>query len=92
MLIGNELYIDSPFTGLGVGINIIPVDGPDPEWHYNANLWMSFPNGIENPLPGCCGSPLFDTQGEVYAFFRYSRTEGTGISYCPCSDPLSAAG
>lgn len=53
---------------------MILVGGPDPQWEYVSNLWVSFESGNDDPLSGCCGSPLFDSQGEAYVFFRYFRT------------------
>lgn len=71
---------------------MIPVGGPEPQWEYVSNLWVSFESGTDDPLPGYCGSPLFDSQGEVYAFFRYFHTDGSAASYCPCPDPLLNSG
>jgi hypothetical protein len=96
--IGKELFFDSPLTGLGTGYIVahgtraIPSDSPDPEFHYVANLWVSFDHGGDDPKEGCCGSPLFDKDGDVYAFFHYYTTDDTATSYCPSPDPLIDAG
>jgi hypothetical protein len=72
--IGKELFFDSPLTGLGTGYIVahgtraIPSDSPDPEFHYVANLWVSFDYGGDDPKEGCCGSPLFDKDGDVCIF------------------------
>jgi len=92
--IGKELFLDSPFTGLGTGIvtvhglDLMPPYGPDEQWNYVANIWVNFESGLEDPKKGCCGSPLFDGDGNVYAFFRYFTQDGSCTSYCPCPDPL----
>jgi len=95
--IGKELFFDSPLTGLGTGYvvghgtRVIPSDSPDPEIHYVANLWVNFEHGGDDLKEGCCGSPLFDKHGDVYAFFHYYTTDDTATS-CPCPDPLIDAG
>ena len=94
--IGKELFFDSPFTGLGTGYVVahgtraIPSDSQDLEFQYVANLWVSFDYGGDDPKEGCCGSPLFDKDGDVYAFFHYA--DNTATSYCPTPDPLIDAG
>ena len=96
--IGKELFFDSPLTGLGTGYVVahgtraIPSDSPDPELHYVANLWVSFDYGENDPREGCCGSPLFDKDGDVYAFFHYYTTDDITTSYCPSVDPLIQTG
>ena len=92
--IGQELFMDSPFTGLGEGymyvsdIAAIPTDEPAVQPRaYIASLWVNFGNQLPDPVDGCCGSPLWDCDGKVHAFFRYYRDE-SGISYCPAPDPL----
>ena len=96
--IGKELLFDSPLTGLGTGYVVahgtraIPPDSQDSEFQYVANLWVSFDYGGDDPKEGCCGSPLFNKDGDVYAFFHYYTIDNTAIFYCPSPDPLIDAG
>jgi hypothetical protein len=92
--IGQELFMDSPFTGLAEGyvymsdIAAIPTDGNVLPWAYVANLSVNFE---KDSVDGCCGSPMWDSEGAVHAFFRY-YADDSGISYCPAPDPLINAG
>lgn len=97
-LVTREIFMDSPFTGLGTGlvvghgITAIPSDEPVDEWKYVSSIWIKFASGAKDPVGGRCGSPLFDKDGNVYGFYRYFADDGTGISYCPTPDPLIDAG
>jgi hypothetical protein len=74
---GQELFMDSPFTGLANGyvyvsdVAAIPTDDDIHPWAYVANLWVNFENDLNDPVDGCCGTPMWDSEGGVHAFFRY---------------------
>jgi hypothetical protein len=97
-LVTREIFMDSPFTGLGTGIVVghgttaIPSDEPTDDWKYMSSVWIKFASGAKDPVSGCCGSPLFDKDGNVYGFYRHFADDGTGISYCPTPDPVIDAG
>ena len=89
-MIGDEFF-DSPFTGLGTGtivghgVAVYPKDALE-EWAYVSNIWTEFTAGVYDPVAGCCGTPLYNKDGGVVAFFRWF--EAGGISRCPTPDPL----
>ena len=91
---GQELFFDSPFTGFVQGYvyltetRAIPTDDPTIHpWSYVANLWVNFANQLVDPVEGCCGSPIWDKDGGIHAFFGY-YADSSGISYCPSPDPI----
>jgi len=95
-MLGEELFLDSPFTGLGMGVvvghgvDVYPKDSNQKEWAFVSNIWTDFNAAVSDPVAGCCGTPLFDKKGDVVAFFRWF--DDRGISRCPSPDPLIDAG
>jgi hypothetical protein len=98
-MIAEELFFDSPFTGLGTGfvighgVCVYPkdsVDGIDDKWAYVSNIWVDFTGGVYDPVAGCCGTPLCDKDGGIMAFFRWF--DECGVSRCPTPDPLINTG
>jgi hypothetical protein len=98
-MLARELFLDSPFTGLGTGIiighgvDVYPkdgIDGTDDKWAFVSNIWTDFASGDYGPVAGCCGTPLYDKDGEVMGFFRWF--DDGGVSRCPTPDPLINAG
>lgn len=95
---GQKLYFDSPFTGLaegycvGQGCRQIPSDVPGEAWSYVEVIWTDIQReGIIDPMNGCCGSPIWDSEGKVHAFFHYFNEKSTR-SYCPTPDTLMDLG
>jgi hypothetical protein len=94
---GQELFMDSPFTGLANGyvfVTDVAAISTDEDVHprtFVANLWVNFENDLNDPVDGCCGSPMWDSEGGIHAFFRY-YADDSGMSYCPTPDPLINAG
>jgi len=91
---GQRLYFDSPFTGLaegyctGQGCRRIPSDTPGEAWDYVEVIWTDIQrDGIIDPMNGCCGSPIWDSEGKIHAFFHYFNETSTR-SYCPAPDKL----
>lgn len=95
-MLGEELFLDSPFTELGVGtivghgLDIYPKDSNQEEWAFVSDIWTDFDAGVYDSVAGCCGTPLFDQKGDVVAFFPWF--DDGGILRCPTPDPLIDAG
>ena len=95
-MIAEELFLDSPFTGLATGIvvahgvAVYPKDGIDEKWAYVSNIWTDFTASVYDPVAGSCGTPLYNKGGGVVAFFRWF--DNAGISTCPTPDSLIKAG
>src|SRR5438270_564840 len=57
-LLTQEVFYDSPFTGLGSGlvvghgVDAIPVDESNDEWAYVATIWVKFESGADDPVGG----------------------------------------
>jgi len=92
--LGQRLYFDSPFTGLaegyctGQGCRRIPSDVPGEAWRFVEVIWTDIQrDGIIDPMNGCCGSPIWDAEGKVHAFFHYFNDSSTR-SFCPTPDAL----
>jgi hypothetical protein len=85
--IGQELFMDSPFTGLAEGyvylsdIAAIPCDEDVEPWTFVANFWVNFEGELKSSVTGCCGSPMWNSEGTIHGFFRCYTD--SGISYCP---------
>ncbi|KAL9102553.1 MAG: hypothetical protein Q9163_002303 [Psora crenata] len=68
----DALTMNNPFSGSREGITMalglrIPEEG---EKDYVAHQWHLFDNGDE-PVDGCCGSPILDAEGRIVGLFRF---------------------
>jgi len=73
-MIGEELFLESPFTGFSTGIVVAhggvvyPKDSIDEKWAYVTNIWTDFTASVYNSVAGYCGTPLYNKDGGVVAF------------------------
>ena len=93
--LGAEIYMDSATTGLSVGYVLAHGTRTVPrsskvgaEFSFVSNLWVNFEGGMEDAIAGCCGTPLFDEECNVVAFFHWLHRTGLYETYCPTPDPL----
>ena len=83
--IGTTVFMDSPFTGFVEGMVVsrsrcrVPA-GSEHWWIRLEWVWMGQNWQDANP-DGCCGSPMWDADGRVVAFFRYLIIEGPYAGY-----------
>ncbi|KAI9767362.1 MAG: hypothetical protein M1840_005772 [Geoglossum simile] len=61
------LYMDNPFTG--------DEDVPPFNWVRQDWIWMG-QGSVDSPPDGSCGSPVWDTNGELVLFFRFIISAG----------------
>lgn len=79
----DALTMNSPFTGkcegqvLAVGARIID-DDTGGKLAYIKHQWLLFENGDE-PVEGCCGTPLTDGEGAAVGLFRFKHEKD---QYC----------
>lgn len=81
----DEVSMNNPFSGYCLGVHIgvqrskIPSDDPlaKPDWVTNG--WTYFGNQLDEPMDGCCGSPVLDQNGNVDSFFRFLTTSGLAV-------------
>jgi hypothetical protein len=95
---GQKLYFDSPFTGLahgyctGQGCRRIQRYVPGEACNYVEVIWTDIQReGIDDPMNGCGGCPIWDSEGKIHAFFHYFNDTSTR-SYCPTPDTLMDLG
>ncbi|MCJ1260733.1 hypothetical protein MMC22_000595 [Lobaria immixta] len=81
----DTITMNSPFTGyceglyMGTGKLRVPADDPVVLHNWVTTSWTYFGNGRDEPMEGCCGSPLLDEDGFVVSFFRFLNRSGLGV-------------
>lgn len=87
---GDEIYINSPFTGYIEGTRGIlstcrvPSDDlREPEQWWIQTRWDYMGQGSSNSLAdGICGSAIWNNEGNVLGFFRYAPKSGHFLDWC----------
>ncbi|KAJ5843535.1 uncharacterized protein N7525_001276 [Penicillium rubens] len=88
--IGDEIFLDSPFSGYMEGTRLahsimrIPSDDPhEPKQKWIRCHWVYLgQNSTREIVDGVCGSPIWDANRRVLGFFRYAHTSGTFKDFC----------
>ena len=81
----DEVTMNNPFSGYCIGVHIgvqqtkVPSDDPVAEHRWITNEWTYFGNGLDEPMDGCCGSPVLDQSGNVVSFFRFLTASGMAV-------------
>lgn len=81
----DEVTMNNPFSGYCIGVHIgvqqtkVPSDDPAAEHRWITHEWTYFGNGLDEPMDGCCGSPILDQSGNVVSFFRFLTASGMGV-------------
>jgi hypothetical protein len=82
VLIGDNIFMDNPFSGLCEGqVTMvewanIPCDEDASELPWVGALWMYTGNGRTEPANGSCGSVIWDEEENAIAFYRFSYDGG----------------
>ncbi|KAJ5701057.1 hypothetical protein N7488_008605 [Penicillium malachiteum] len=88
--IGDDVYLDSPFSGLVEGtrgahsLRRIPSDNPyEPEQIWISCKWDYLGQGSnEFMVDGVCGSAIWDENQRVLGFFWYAPKSGHFVDWC----------
>jgi hypothetical protein len=88
--IGNNVYMDSPFSGFiegTIGIHTlvrVPSSDPhEPEQAWIRCHWNYMGQGSSSQMPaGVCGSAIWDDDHKVQGFFRYAPQSGRFQDWC----------
>jgi hypothetical protein len=81
----DEVTMNNPFSGYCVGVHIgvqqlrVPSDDPVIDHTWITNEWIYFGNGHDEPMNGCCGSPVLDETDQVVSFFRFLTPSGFAV-------------